>query len=190
MGGPRSPANRTSRRAAKPRRELVSPEDRDLFLSAVGDAAPLADRDRVAPPVPPKNPAVAAARADEPPPPVTLTVESTGDLVRARRAGVSHAQVGDLASGRVRAEDQLDLHGHTVADAEAALRRFVVGAARAQRRCVLVIHGRGRGSDGVAPVRDAVVAQLLGPLSGLVHSLATAPPKDGGPGATYVMVKP
>jgi len=187
MGGLRSKPDRSSRRAKRPGGQ-VSAEDRDLFLAAVGDATPLESRDRIPVPVPPPRPVV--VRADDPPPPIALHVEAAGDRVRARRAGVSHTQVGDLGAGRVRAEDKLDLHGHTVADAEAALRRFVVDAARARRRCVLVIHGRGRNTDGVSPIRDAVLAQLLGPLSGLVHSLATAPPKDGGPGATYVMVKP
>jgi DNA-nicking Smr family endonuclease len=166
----------------------VSAEDRELFLAAVGDAKPLVSRDRVPAPPPEPRPAI-APRVDEPPPPTALHVEANGEHVRARRAGVSHAQVGDLGAGRVRAEAKLDLHGHTVADAEAALRRFVIEAARDRRRCVLVIHGRGKTTDGISPVRDAVIAQLLGPLSGLVHSLATAPPKDGGPGATYVMVK-
>ncbi len=166
----------------------MSAEERALFLEAVGDAQPLGDSDRVPPPIAPKRPVPGPAH-DEPPPPVALSVSFDGDRVRARRDGVSHAQVGDLGAGKVRAEDTIDLHGHSVAEAEAALRRFVVGAARAHRRCVLVIHGYGKASAGAAPVRDAVVAQLVGPLSGLVHSLATAPPKDGGPGATYVMVK-
>jgi DNA-nicking Smr family endonuclease len=172
----------------------VSAEDRDLFLSAVADARPLgeADRDRIAPPPPPGT-----TRIDEPPPTIALHVDRGAELIRARRPGVSHAQVAELAAGRVRAEAELDLHGHTVADAEAALRRFLVEAARSRRRCVLVIHGYGRrtarepgGDAPLAPVRDAVIAQLVGPLSGLVHALATAPPKAGGPGATYVMVKP
>jgi DNA-nicking Smr family endonuclease len=168
----------------------VSAEDRALFLAAVADARPLpdADRDRVPPPAPEPRPGP-GPNADDAPPPVALAIDSDGDWVRARRAGVSLAQVGELAAGRIRAEDTLDLHGHTVAEAEVALRRFLVGAARARRRCVLVVHGRGRTTEGISPVRDAVVSQLLGPLSGLIHSVATAPPKAGGPGATYVMVK-
>jgi DNA-nicking Smr family endonuclease len=166
----------------------VSAEDRALFLAEVGDAAPLAERDRI--PVPPPAPRPVPGRRElDPPPPAPLQIDAAGEYVRARRDGVSHAQVGELAGGRIRAEARLDLHGHTVADAEAALRGFLVEAARAHRRCVLVIHGRGSRSDGVSPVRDAVLALLVGPLSGLVHSIATAPPKDGGPGATYVMVK-
>jgi len=119
---------------------------------------------------------------------VELLVEIAGDQVRARRRGVSLAQLADLGAGRIREEEVLDLHGYSVGEAEAALERFVVRARRKGRRCVLVIHGRGK-ATGHSPVRDAVIAQLVGPLSALIHSVATAPPKSGGPGATYVMVK-
>ena len=180
MGGPRPKARR--------REGSVSPEDRAMFLAAIEGALPLGDRERV--PLPPEPPRPVPGRRDQdPPPPQTLQVDLSGEHVRARRDGVSHAQVAELAGGRVRAEASLDLHGHTVADAELSLRGFLLEAARAHHRCVLVIHGRGSRSDGIAPVRDAVLAQLVGPLSGLVHAIATAPQKDGGPGATYVMVK-
>jgi DNA-nicking Smr family endonuclease len=180
MGSPRPKARR--------REGSVSAEDRAMFLAAIEGALPLDERDRVAlPPEPPRP--VPGRRDQDPPPPQPLQVEVSGDHVRARRDGVSHAQVAELAGGNVRAEATLDLHGHTVADAEAALRGFLLGAARAHHRCVLVIHGKGSRTEGVAPVRDAVLAQLVGPLSGLVHAIATAPQKAGGPGATYVMVK-
>ena len=55
------------------------------------------------------------------------------------------------------------------------------------RRCVLIIHGRGLHSEHGAPLREAVLAELLGPLSGFVHALATAAPADGGEGATYLV---
>jgi DNA-nicking Smr family endonuclease len=179
MGGPRPKARR--------RDGSVSAEDRELFLAAIEGALPL-DRDRIAvPPAPPRP--VPGRRDQDPPPPAPLHVDAAGDQIRARASGVSHAQVAELAGGRIRAEAKLDLHGHTVADAETTLRAFLLAAAHAHQRCVLVIHGRGSRSEGLAPVRDAVLAQLVGPLSGLVHAIATASPKDGGPGATYVMVK-
>jgi DNA-nicking Smr family endonuclease len=183
-------------RSPKPRREprpVLTPEEQDLFMDAVAGAVPLGDRVPLAPPAPRLSATAASAppalREAEPPPVAKLSVESAGEIVTARAPGVSHAQIAELRAGRVRVEDTLDLHGMTAAPAEAALRRFLVDAARLHRRCVLVVHGRGLHSGGVAVLRDLVIASLVGPLSGLVHSFATAHARDGGPGATYVVVR-
>jgi DNA-nicking Smr family endonuclease len=168
------------------RRPAISPEDQALFLAAVDGAKPLAgrERDRIA--VPPPPPSV--VRVVELPPEVKLTVEGDGRAYIARAPGVSRAQAAELRAGKVRAEETLDLHGMTVEAGLARLREFVVTAAKL-RRCVLIIHGRGLHSEHGAPLREAVLAELLGPLSGLVHALATAAPADGGEGATYLALR-
>jgi DNA-nicking Smr family endonuclease len=166
------------------KRPAVTPEEQALFLAAVEGAAPLPVRDRVAVPPPPPS----TARVVELPPAVALTVEGNGQSYTARAPGVSRAQVAELRTGKIRVEDTLDLHGDTVAAGLARLRAFLVGAART-RRCVLVIHGRGTHSSHGAPLREAVLAELLGPLSGLIHALATAEPADGGEGATYIALR-
>jgi DNA-nicking Smr family endonuclease len=56
-------------------------------------------------------------------------------------------------------------------------------------QCVLLIHGKGLHSGGISVLREATVAELMGPSSGMVHAFATAVPRDGGEGATYVLVK-
>jgi len=52
-----------------------------------------------------------------------------------------------------------------------------------------VVHGKGTHSEHGAPLRDAVLAELLGPLSGFVHAMASAAPSEGGEGATSVMLR-
>lgn len=172
------------------RRPVVSAEERDAFLSAVAGVVPLegADRDRVrvAAPVP----APVARRVEVMPAPVALSVEGDGVVISARAPGVNRAQLSELRGGRVRPEATLDLHGHTAREAEGELRRFLLDASVQRRRCVLVVHGRGLHSDGVAVLRDTVITALVGDMSGLVHAFATAARSDGGAGATYVMVKP
>src|SRR4051812_28441340 len=102
----------------KPKRPLVSPEDRALFLSAISDARPLPGRDRL--PVPPPPPA--AVRVVELPPAISLTVEGDGRRYAARAPGVSRTQVSELRAGKLRAEEQLDLHGATTEEASQRLR--------------------------------------------------------------------
>lgn len=171
------------------RRPAVSAEERDAFLAAVAGAVPLegSDRDRVRVAAPVPSPA--PRRAQLLPSPVALSVEGDGVMISARAPGVNRTQLADLRGGRIRPEATLDLHGHTVREAEGELKSFLLDAAAQRRRCVLVVHGRGLHSDGVALVRDAVITALVGEMSGLVHAFATAARSDGGAGATYVMVK-
>lgn len=158
-----------------------------MFMGAIDGVVPMSGgaRDRVKL-VPEK---VAILPRQVVPPQRTLTIEGSAGDVAARAPGVNRAQIAELRRGGVRGEATLDLHGRTVAEATPALEHFLLESARLHRRCVLVIHGKGLHSDGVAVLRDHVVSQLVGPLSGLVHAFAPAAPADGGAGASYVMVR-
>jgi DNA-nicking Smr family endonuclease len=167
------------------KRPILAPEDEALFRDAMGDVTPLGARDRVPPPKPPPS----VVKVEVLPPEVKLTVDGDGQRYAARAPGVSVAQIADLRAGKVHSGATLDLHGQTVAPALAQLRQFLLEARRTGHRCVLVIHGRGLHSEHGAPLREAVLGELLGPLSGLVHALASAAPVDGRDGATYVMLR-
>jgi DNA-nicking Smr family endonuclease len=166
------------------KRPLVSPEDQALFMEAVGGATPLSGRDRVPVVKPP-----AVVKIVELPPQVSLTVEGDGHRYAARGAGVSRTQLHELRTGKIHAEQTLDLHGEQVEKGLQQLRAFMLEANRIGRRCVLIVHGKGTHSEHGAPLREAVLGELLGPLSGLIHALSTAAPADGGEGATYVMLR-
>jgi len=171
----------------KKRGPVVSPEDQALFLAAVDGARPLdgRTRDRIAVPPPPPSVVKVAALPQE----VKLVVEGDGRRYSARAPGVSHAQVNELRAGHVHVDDTVDLHGETVEAGLAKLRDMFVKVNRVSRRCILVIHGKGTHSDHGAPLREAVLAELLGSLSGFVHTLSTASAADGGEGATYVVLR-
>lgn len=172
----------TGTRAKRP---VLDPEDQALFLEAMGDVQPLERRDRLN--VPPRPPS--PVRVVELPPETKLAVDGDAQRYAARGPGVSRAQIAELRSGKIRAEATLDLHGFQVAPALVQLRQFVIEQRKLARRCVLVVHGRGLHSEQGAPLREAVLNELLGPLSGLVHAFASAAPADGGDGATYVMLR-
>jgi len=170
---------------SRAKRSVLTPEDQALFVEAMGGVTPLESRDRVN--VPPAPPSV--MRVVELPPQVTLTVDGDSQRFAARSAGVSHAQIAALRAGNVRAEATVDLHGMTVEPALAQLKKFLLESRQLARRCVLIVHGKGTHSEHGAPLREAVMQQLLGPLSGVVHAFASAAPPDGGSGATYVMLR-
>jgi DNA-nicking Smr family endonuclease len=167
------------------KRPAVSPEEREAFLAAVGGVRPLDARDRLPVAPPPPSP----IRPEVLPPEIKLTVEGDGRRYAARAPGVSHSQVADLRTGKLHLEATLDLHGSTIDRARSELRRFLLESRRLGRKRLLVIHGKGLHSEAGAPLREAVLAELLGPLSGFIHALATAANADGGEGATYVMLR-
>jgi DNA-nicking Smr family endonuclease len=161
-----------------------TPEERELFLDSVAGVKPLGDRERVR-----AFTEKTGLVPRELPSPVALTVEGDGVVISGRAPGVNRAQIAELRHGKLRPDATLDLHGQTARAAEASLRGFLLDAASTKHRCVLVIHGRGIHSEGVAVLRDTVMDALIGPMSGLVRGFATAAPADGGAGATYVLVR-
>ena len=106
-----------------------------------------------------------------------------------RRHDVGADVIRELRTGGVAVEAQLDLHGRTEAQALPALERFVIAARGHGHRVVLVIHGRGLGSDPGGPVlRPAVWGWLRGAAAARAGVLAfvTAPARQGGSGATLL----
>jgi len=167
------------------KRPVLTPEEQSLFMEAMGDVKPLESRDRVNVPPPPAS----VVKVVEIPAEVKLAVDGDSQRYAARAPGVSHAQIADLRSGKIRAEATLDLHGSQVAPALQELRKFLVESKKLGRRCVVVVHGKGSHSEHGAPLRESVLNTLLGELSGFVHALASAAPADGGDGATCVMLR-
>ncbi len=90
----------------------------------------------------------------------------------------------------MRPERRLDLHGLDRAAARRALHAELDGAWRAGARCILVVHGRGRGSSEGPVLRGLLPTWLAEPPGG-PHVLAFAPASgaDGGSGATYVLLR-
>lgn len=87
---------------------------------------------------------------------------------------------------RLPIEAVLDLHGMTWAQAQSAIDAFLRDAARAGKRKVLLIHGKGSSpnSDGVLrkKVREYVESHPR------IVDCGVAGPKDGGSGALWVAV--
>ncbi len=168
-------------------------DDNDLFRSAMGDVKPLAS-DR-AEPVRKRPPPVARfSRADDQAvlresvdPASDIEPTGTGDDTHYRRAGVSASVMRKLRRGQYIVEDELDLHGHSVAAARLVLADFLDDCAAAGKRCVRVIHGKGLRSGHRGPVlRPNIIAWLR--RWDRVLAFATARPVDGGTGAMYVLL--
>jgi len=72
------------------------------------------------------------------------------------------------------------------------LERFVTSSAARGARALLVIHGRGRGSDADGPVLRPAVWEWLASAAAEragVMAFTSARPRDGGDGATLVLLR-
>jgi len=107
------------------------------------------------------------------------------------RGSISPKEFRDLRRGRVRPDGRIDLHRLDREHARHALRKAFGVAAAAGTECVLVIHGRGRRSPaGEATLKSALPSWLRSaPLDAWVRGFAPALPRDGGDGATYVLLR-
>lgn len=119
-----------------------------------------------------------------------FTVELAGERVRALAPGADRAHVRRLERGEIEIDVEIELHGYTAEQA----RRLVTGTLeemlRAGERCARIVHGRGRHSEA-GPVLKAGVLEWLTsePLAACVLAFASAPPQEGGAGATLVLLR-
>lgn len=111
-----------------------------------------------------------------------------GESVAFARGGVQKAVVRKLKRGDCRPAAVLDLHGHTAAEAEDAIDRFLARAGGRGLTEVLVIHGKGLRSGPVGGVLRGVTCERL-KRHPAVLAFCSAQPRDGGSGAMYVLLR-
>lgn len=185
--------------AATKRRGVVSDDETALFLSAMKDAAPLrgrADRARGAKPRSEGGPTEEWAKPP-PTPPVRPAPEKPAgprtdlpDLAPGAPAGLDARTMDRLKRGRIRPEGVLDLHGLTRDAAHGALSGFLSRSQAAGKRCVIVVTGKGRVSEGGGVIRTEFPSWLNLPANReKVLGFAQAQPRDGGAGAFYVLLR-
>jgi len=107
-------------------------------------------------------------------------------------AGIDRRTLLRLKRGRMKIDDELDLHDHSRDAAYRALYDFVQAAYDTRRRCVLVITGKGIRTSGGNPgvLRQAVPTWLARDrLRQMVVSWQLARPQHGGDGALYVLIR-
>jgi DNA-nicking Smr family endonuclease len=112
-------------------------------------------------------------------------------LVEGWVAGLDAGVVRRLRRGEFALEGRLDLHGLTLGEARGAAERFLRESRLGGKRCVLLVHGRGRHSEAQLPViKEALHGWLAsGRFGRLVLAFASARPADGGAGALYVLLR-
>jgi DNA-nicking Smr family endonuclease len=93
-----------------------------------------------------------------------------------------------LSRGTIALDGKIDLHGLTLAEAEAALAGFVKRAQSQHQIWLLVVTGKGTRGEG--KLRRALPEWLdRGALAGRVVEYGPAAPNHGGGGAFYLRLR-
>jgi len=170
----------------------IDPEDRALFLDAVGPVEPVED-DRVEPERPrpsarPRRDPGFDEMVDEVHFSDLAEAPEQGEQVQYVRPGVQKAILRKLKRGGYSVSASLDLHGMTVEQARGEVTAFIRAERGELRRCVRIVHGKGyRSADG-QPVLKTLLNRWL-PQRDDVVAFCSAPPHDGGTGALYVLLR-
>lgn len=115
------------------------------------------------------------------------TLLETDEHLSFRRPGIGTDVTHKLRRGDWSIQRQLDLHGMRRDDAREALGHFIRQAHKHGIRCVRVVHGKGLGSPGKAPVlKNRVHSWLV--QKNEVLAFVQAKPADGGGGALVVLL--
>ncbi len=172
----------------------INSEDAALFREAATGARPVATRRVHLRQAPPAARARFRRRDEEQAlrdslalDPAALELE-TGEELTFRRPGVSAAVFRRLRQGGYAIKAELDLHGLTSNQAREELRAFLAECVAARISCVRIVHGKGLGSGQRGPVLKASVNRWLRHWDGVL-AFVSAPARDGGTGAVYVLLR-
>ena len=104
-----------------------------------------------------------------------------------QRPGIGADVAARLRRGHWAVQRQIDLHGLRREQARETLATFLRDATRAGIRCVRVVHGKGLGSPGRAPVLKGLVQRWLSQRREVL-AFVQAKPLEGGAGALVVLL--
>ena len=171
-------------------------DDSALFLDAMQDVQPLKqNQNRITPEREKKPPIPHKTIEDEQQVLVDMLSDeyeplesNASDQLYFARPGIQHSVMRKLKRGQFSIAAELDMHGMTVEIARRELIAFLEECQDYNARCVRIIHGKGRGSDGKGAVLKQRVDHWL-PQRKDVLAYCSTIPAHGGTGAVYVLLK-
>lgn len=177
--------------------ELLSEEDRALFRQMAEGVKPLANNKKINHLPTPKPTIIHKREAMEQrrqAPSHNLHLSDyyineiqTHSILSYSSHSIPQRRLRELKSGQIPWQSKLDLHGLRPEAAKNALIQFIHREYQSDRRCLLIIHGKG-GLKGEPPVLKNLVNHWL-PQFPEVLAFYSALAKDGGEGALYLLLK-
>jgi len=174
-------------------KKKLTPEDSDLFRQTIGkvqtvksDKVLLTEGNKPKPY--PKSKTVNVA--EHPNGAADFNVENVGieDSLSFAEPGLQHSVLKKLRKGQFGLDAEIDLHGLNSNEAKRQLLHFLHDCVEDGYRCVHIIHGKGYRSMDNHPVLKNNLNLWLRQHKD-VQAFCSAPPKDGGTGAVFVLLQ-
>ena len=163
--------------------------DDPLFRQALDGVIPLQASNRATIVKPPTQPSYLIQPAR---PPILDTLSDHGAtdklLTEFLRPGISQLTLRKLRRGQWPLQDSLDLHGLHSEAARKLLLEFMLETTQNKLRCVCIIHGKGRHTEGGEGILKSRVRHWLTQCAEVLAFCET-PPQEGGGGAVKVLLK-
>lgn len=171
----------------------ISDADSALFREAIGDITPIKQASMLH--NKPEAKAKPKKQADPSPSSQSLydsefeeNLLERGDELFFARPQVSNTTLKKLRRGQIKIDEEFDLHGMTVEMARTALQEFLDDCHDYSWQCVIIIHGKGIGSDSKKPIIKNKVNNWLRQRNDVL-AFCSATQADGGTGAIYLLLK-
>jgi DNA-nicking Smr family endonuclease len=174
-------------------------DDGDAWGKEVRDVRPLPPSEKGAGSTKGTSPKPLRGSVAAPPRPPLEMKSANGKQATPPNPGFDRRSAQRLREGRMEIDGRIDLHGMTLPQAHGAVITFIQRMAAANKRCLLVITGKGeRETPKDMPwyeqprgqIRQMLPVWLAEPdLASLILSTAPARPEHGGSGACYVLLR-
>jgi Uncharacterized protein conserved in bacteria len=174
-------------------KKTPSPDDGDLFRSTVGNVRPVESDTVILKPAQKPKPVPKLKPLEQVDPLQNDVNDSLDTLFQEDKVGfiapgLQKNVLKKLRKGYYGVDAEMDLHGLSSRDAQQQLLRFLHFCVEDGCRCVHIIHGKGYNSPDNQPVLKNDINLWLRQHKDVLAFCST-PPKAGGTGALYVLLK-
>lgn len=119
-----------------------------------------------------------------------LDVTNMPEYMEGYAEGTSPVTLDKLKNSEFSIQNTLDLHGLSLEDANKTFEEFIADSVKTGLHCVKVVHGRGLKSRNGPVLKENLKAWIIRAMNRKwVIAFSSARMCDGGPGATYILLK-
>ena len=186
-------SKKTAKPAAYVTKKPTNTDDSDLFRNAIGKVRRLDTNTVVLKPDKKPRPVPAVKPLEQVNPLRNEVADSLETLFQEDKVGflapgLQKNVLKKLRKGYYGVDAEMDLHGMSSRDAQRELLRFLHFCVEDGCRCVQIIHGKGYNSPDSQPVLKNDINLWLRQHKDVLAFCST-PPKAGGTGALYVLLR-